>query len=126
MSKSSTQDVRRTKRAADGGIAAATARPNGLTRAIRERYAALGATGASPVIKEVCIMCAQRKCIRVTRINSGGTAGVNKALVPMLIGARAFLLFSYHEEAFLCKANDGDGGFELTAHSSICEDGTVK
>ena len=37
----------------------------------------LGATGASPVIKEVRIMGAQRKCIRLGRMNSGGTAGVN-------------------------------------------------
>ena len=56
VSKSSRRSVRRSQRAAEGGIAAAAAALNGLTRAIRGRLMPLGATGASPVIKEVRIM----------------------------------------------------------------------
>ena len=57
----------------------------------------LGATGASPVIKEVRIMGAQRKCIRLGRMNSGGTAGVN-ALVPSNWGKGFFVVLRrmYH------------------------------
>ena len=93
MSKSSRYCFRRSKRAADGGIAAAAAVPNGLMRAIRNALR-IRCDGSFARYKgsTYVSMC---KRVRSFRTNLGGTAGISP--VPFLWG-RSFLFFKQFME----------------------------
>ena len=91
VSKSSRRSVRRSQRAADGGIAAAAATLNGLTRAIRGRNSAVRCDGNfTRYHGSVHHGCTEK--VHLSQTDEFGWYRRSERLLSQAIGARAFFV----------------------------------